>query len=574
MELKGNAVSQGIAIGEVFLYTPFKPVVEESYIEQEAVEQNLARYRQVKEAAKNELENIVRTLEADDPEKAKIFTAHIDILFDEAMEEEILEAISDDLLSPEYAIQKIYEKFIKILSRTKDPLIQERAADLRDVRGRLLRIWFGVEEKNLSALSKPVIVAAHDLFPSDTATLDRSKVLAILTEIGGSTSHSAIIARSYEIPAVLGIPNLMSQLQEGQHIIADALKGKVIADPTAEQIAEYEKAREKYLVQAAELKRFKDVEPVTPDGQRVDITLNIGSAEPVELEGSHCTDGVGLFRSEFLYMGRETLPSEDEQYGIYKRAVVEFGERPVILRTLDIGGDKKLDSMQLPVEENPFLGLRAVRLCFAYMDIFKTQLRAALRAGQHGNLWIMFPMIGSIDDIRRCKAVVQEVRDELDAQNTPYGKNVKIGIMVEIPSIAVAADLAAQEVDFASIGTNDLCQYLTAVDRMNPTVSQYYQSYHPSMFRVIKMVVDAFKAAGKPVSVCGEMGGDPVAAAVLIGLGFRKLSMGIASVASIKKLVTGLSIDRAEKLAQRVLMQPTAADVEALVRAELAGLLS
>lgn len=569
MIYKGNAVSNGISTGEVYLYTPFKPSIEEKLIPESETQEYIDRYKKVKDKAKEELESIKCSLEQQDPEKAKIFSAHIDILFDEAMDEDIIDLITYDYFSPEYAIQKVYEKYIKMLSKAKDDIIRERVADLKDVRSRLFRIWFGVEEKNLSVLEKPVIIVAHDLFPSDTATLDRSKVLAIITEIGGATSHSAIIARSYEIPAILGVADAMNILKEGETIIADAVSGKVITEPTPEQIAEYAQKREEYLVKAAELKKYKDVKPVTPDGVRVDITLNIGSADAAELEGSKYTDGVGLFRSEFLYMGRDTLPTEEQQFEIYKKALTEFGTRPVILRTLDIGGDKKLDSMQLPVEENPFLGLRAVRLCFQHIDIFKTQLRAALRAGVYGNMWIMFPMIGSIDDVRKCKQIVGEVKSELDAEGIDYGKDVKIGIMVEIPSIAMIADMVAEEVDFASIGTNDLCQYLTAVDRMNPNVSSYYQTYHPAMFRIIKNVVDAFNKAGKPVSVCGEMGGDPIAAAVLIGMGFRKLSMGIASVAQIKKLVTNISTEMAEGIAETVLNQKTADDVEQFVRKEL-----
>ena len=573
MKYTGNPVSYGIACGEAYLYEPFKPQIEEVTIQQCQTEDCCKRYLKIKEQAKLELEAICAALATDDPEKAKIFNAHIDILFDEAIDEDIMETINCDLLSPEVAIQTVYDKYIRMLSKAKDPLIQERAADLKDVRSRLLRIWFGVPEKNLASLDRPVIVVAHDLFPSDTATLDRKNVLAIVTEIGGPTSHSAIIAKSYEIPALLGVPDIMSQLKEGETIIVDAIKGDLFTQPDQEQLALYGKKREEYLAKMAEIKKFKYVQPVTRDGVRIEVELNIGSASHAELAGADCTDGVGLFRSEFLYMGRPQLPSEEEQLSVYSTALATFGDRPVILRTLDIGGDKTLDSMQLPKEDNPFLGLRALRLCFDNLPVFKTQLRAAMRAGVQGNLWVMFPMVGSIEDIRNAKAVVQQVKDELTAEGLPFNPNVKLGIMVEIPSIAMVADLAAKEADFASIGTNDLCQYLTAVDRLNPSVSKYYQSYHPAMFRLIGQVVKAFRAEGKPVGVCGEMGGDPLAAAVLIGLGMRQLSMGVASVPRIKKLVTGLDIPRAEAIANKVCALATAAEVEAYLKEELKDLL-
>ena len=574
MIYSGNPVSAGIATGAAYLYTPFKPVVEPKEIEEAQVPEAIAHYEAVKEKARDELDAIHAKLEGEDPEKAKIFTAHRDILFDEAMDEEIRDVITYDYLSPECAINKVYDKFARMLSKAQDDLIRERVADIKDVKNRLLRIWFEVPERNLSTLEKPVVVVAHDLFPSDTATLDRSKVLAIVTEIGGATSHSAIIARSYEIPALLGVPDVMSKLAEDETVIVDAVEGKLFTQADQETLDLYAKKREEYLVKAADLKKYRNVAPVTKDGVHIAVNLNIGSADDAELAGQDCADGVGLFRSEFLYMGRPELPSEEEQMKIYTKALDTFGaDRPVTLRTLDIGGDKKLDSMELPVEENPFLGLRALRLCFEHLPVFKTQLRAALRAGTHGALWIMFPMVGSMDDIRRAKAVVEEVKAELDAEGVPYGKEVKIGIMVEIPSIAMIADIAAREVDFASIGTNDLCQYLTAVDRLNPTVTSYYQTYHPAMFRLIGKVVHDFSAAGKPVSVCGEMGGDPLSAAVLIGLGFRKLSMGVASVPSIKKLITGITIPRAEALAKAVVEMSSAGEVEEYLRRELADLL-
>ncbi|MDR3552590.1 MAG: phosphoenolpyruvate--protein phosphotransferase, partial [Clostridia bacterium] len=453
--------------------------------------------------------------------------------------------------------------------KAKDPLIRERADDLSDVRTRLLRLWFGVGQKgSLAALDRPVIVAAHDLMPSDTATMARDKVLAIITESGGETSHSAILARSYGIPAILGVEGILSVVHDGETVIADAIAGEVITQPAAQELAKYEKKRTQYLIRAAEIKTYLSAKPVTLDGTHIDIELNIGSAQPRELAGTEFTDGVGLFRTEFLYMGCTALPDEEDQFIAYKAVLQACGKKPVIIRTLDAGGDKQPECLRLLKEDNPFLGLRALRLCFDMMPVFKTQLRALLRASVYGNLWIMFPMVGSLGDIRFAKKIIGEVKMELAAQSIDYDPDIKIGIMVEIPSIAVMADIAAEEVDFASIGTNDLCQYLTAVDRLNPKVAKYYQSYHPAMFRLIGSVTEAFKKQGKPVSVCGEMGGDPIAASILIGLGIRKLSMNLSSVASVKKLITGLNIQKSERMAKTVLGLSTAAQVESFLNSE------
>jgi phosphotransferase system enzyme I (PtsI) len=567
MVLKGMPVSPGIAVGKLYRYEPFHVEAAEGFCEAGRQEAELARYRQVKEAAGTELSAIASSIK--DPEKAKIFTAHGDILNDVAIDEEITEGITVKNWTGNWAIQKIYAKFIKMIRRAPDPLIQERAADFEDVRKRLLRIWEGVKETNLSALAEPVIVAARDLFPSDTATLDRDHVLAILTEVGGSTSHSAIIARSYGIPAVLGIPDLMEQIRQAGTAAVDALTGELIPDPGKDLIDHYEAKRRDFLREQEETGTYLNREPRTADGVRIDIGLNISGGSEEELAGEPYTDLVGLFRTEFLYMGRDSLPSEEEQFEVYKKVLIRYGDRPVTLRTLDIGGDKTLESMNLPREDNPVLGNRALRLCFSQVGIFKTQLRAALRASAFGRLWLMLPMVGSIDDIRRARECIAGARAELDAEGIPCGGEMKVGIMVEIPSIAMIADLAAAEADFASIGTNDLCQYLTAVDRMNPAVAAYYQSYHPGMFRLIRQVVKAFNKAGKPVCVCGELGGDSLAAPVLVGMGMRKLSMGLAPIARIKRALSALTIAQAEELAETVVNLPTAGDVELYLKKHL-----
>lgn len=568
MVYQGDPVSEGIAMGKVMLYEPFVPTVDTAEIAGDEIPEALDHYEDACNRAKQELEALRTRLQQEDPEKAKIITAHMDILLDVAIKEEIRDLISNGK-NTEAAVDKVYRKYIRMIGRSKDERIRERVSDLEDVRCRLLRNCMGIPERNLAFLTEPVVVVAKDLFPSDTASMDQQKVRAIVTEIGGPTSHTAIIARSYEIPALAGVENALSKLQNGQSVIVDAIDGCLITDPAKEEKEAYREKMLVYREKAQETKKYLDVDAFTKDGVKIEVELNIGSANAQELDNIRHTDGVGLFRSEFLYMGRETLPTEEEQYKIYRKVLMQAGDNPVILRTLDIGGDKKLDCLQLPKEDNPFLGNRALRLCLTHRDIFKTQLRAALRAGTCGDLWLMFPMVSSLDDIRNAKDVVREVQHDLDCEKIEYGKNVKIGIMIEIPAIAMIADLAVKEVDFASIGTNDLCQYTTAVDRLNQNVAQYYQSYHPALLRLIRYAVQEFNRAGKPISVCGELGGDKLAMPVLLGFGMRRVSMGIAAVARAKKIISRLDLADAQKIADKVCGMETAADVEAYLMDEL-----
>ena len=559
--LQGTSVSPGIAIGKIYIYSAADFDIKESFCSPGEEQIHLERYETAKKQAFEELEEIKLTMEKDDPQKAGIFRAHQDIVNDIAINEEIPSRIKDEKWDGAWAIYKIYETFIRMIKKAPDPLIAERAADFDDVRRRLLKLWYGMEEKNLACLNEPVIVAAKDLLPSDTATMNRANVLAILTEIGSHTSHSAIIAKSYGIPAVLGIQGLFETVKHGQSAAVDALQGVVHIDPDKTLLEDYVKKNADFCKEKQVTETFRNRQPLTADNVKIDIGLNVANADEQELEAADYTDSVGLFRTEFLYMGRNTLPPEEEQFSVYKKILERFGKKPVILRTMDIGGDKPLSSMELPKEENPFLGNRALRLCFSCPEIFTTQLRAALRASVYGNLWIMFPMVGSIDDIRKAKEYIHNARQDLLNEGKQCGK-IKTGIMIEIPSIALAAEHAVKEVDFASIGSNDLCQYLCAADRMNNTVEPYYQSCHPALFSIIKHTVEIFVKAGKPISVCGEMGGDPLVTPVLIGFGMRKLSMGAASVAKIKQTISLLTMEKAQQIAVRVMEFATAAEIK------------
>jgi phosphotransferase system enzyme I (PtsI) len=570
MKYKGTSISRGIAIGTVYLYQPYISKPASNKLSPEEENEAICRYETARDVARHELENICRRL--DDKGRAAIFTAHIDILYDETVDEEIRDCILGDGYREDWAIFSVYEKYLQALGKAKDALIRERVMDFKDVENRLLRCHAGIPERNLGMLEKPVIIVTHDLMPSDTATLDRNMVLGIVTEAGGMTSHSAIIARGYGIP-LLCVRDVTRLVPHNDTVIVDALDGVLVVQPDKRTVNDYVKKREEWLARMEDAGRYLSVTPVCNDGTRIEVELNIGSVNSEELEGAVYTDGVGLFRTEFLYMGRSQLPSEDEQFELYKEVLSRFGKRPVTLRTLDIGGDKTLDCLQLPEEQNPFLGKRALRLSFDDPTTFKTQLRAALRASMYGDLWIMFPMVTSMDDLRRAKAIVKETQDELTGVAVAFDAHLKLGIMIEIPAIAMMADHVVREVDFASIGTNDLTQYALAVDRMNPTVSEYYQSYHPALFRLIGLVAEQFRKADKPLCVCGELAGDPLAAAVLIGLGIRRLSMGIASVASIKKLICGLCLEYAEKLAKHVLELSTAEEVERYLKAALKDLI-
>lgn len=567
----GNPVSKGIAVGRVYQYEPYHAAVSKELIAQEHIQIEWQSYEAARESALLELNTLKERMGEADQDKAAILGAHIEILKDPAMDEQVGRLIRNKRYNVKYAIEEAYTIFIQMLEKVQDDMIRERIADMKDVKNRILRCADRIPEKNLSSLSEPVIVIAKDLFPSDTASLNRKMVLGIITEAGSETSHTAIIARSYEIPAILGVKDAVSEFADGEEIIMDAIEGIVLTAADDRTKEEYKAKREAWIAQSLELKQYLTAEPFTKDGERIYVNLNLGSADEEELKQAEVSDGVGLFRSEFLYMGRDKLPDEEEQYNIYKRVLQAFAGKTVILRTMDIGGDKKLDCMELPQEENPFLGKRALRLSFEYPDIFLTQLKAALRAAAEGDLWVMFPMVGSLEDIRLARKYVNQAKEELKAAGVSFGE-IKLGIMVEIPSIALIAEQAAEEVDFASIGTNDLTQYTLAVDRMNPELGTYYQKYHPAILRLIRYVAEQFSKAGKHVGVCGELGGDEIGAVLLLGFGVRQLSMGCASVAWMKKMITTMTMEKAEEIADAACAMNTSAEIEAYVKKELEAL--
>ncbi len=546
MILNGNPVSPGIALGKAFLYKAFSCEVPEAYFEKGQETKYIEILETALSEVHRELDELIETLTLADEDKANIFIAHKEILDDEEILEMIHDAIETEHKFPDFAVKCVFDEFIELLGKVKDSLIAARTADLSDVCNRILRVLKGEKEKNLSSLPESVIVVAHDLLPSDTVTIDRKHVAGIITEAGGSTSHSAIIARSYQIPAVVGLSQALEVIRDGMLVAMDAVSGKIIVNPSNEEIDHNREKAEVFRKQQEETEKYLDKPTVTADGESIEIGINIGSDSfDVPLNRY---DFVGLFRTEFLYMENDHFPTEEEQFEAYKSVLKNVGGKTVTLRTLDIGGDKTLEYMQLPAEENPFLGKRALRLCLDNPDIFNTQLRAALRASAFGSLQIMFPMVGSINDIRFAKAAVSFAKEQLRSENQPFDENIKIGIMIEIPSIAVIADLAAEEVDFASVGTNDLAQYLCAADRMNSSVSNCYQDLSPAMLRTLGFIIEQFNAKGKQISVCGELAGKPAAAVILVGLGLHKLSMSKTNIAGVKAALAKVTIEKARSI--------------------------
>lgn len=566
--LKGNPVSRGIALGKIFVYKAFKADVHESYFTAGKEDEYFQKFRDAVRVAEKELNDIVEKMAVESPDKAKIFSAHAEILMDEEVEDGVREMVYENHAMPDYAVDEVYSQFADMLEKAKDPLIAARAADLRDVRNRVLRILKGEKENNLANLRENCVVVAHDLLPSDTATMDRQRVMAIITEVGGATSHTAILARSYRIPALLGVSEATEILKNGDSVIVDALKGTVLLEPDKDTTREYQEKLAEFIKDERETNEYLDKIPLIASGERYSVGLNIGGTAPDE--AFKYVDFVGLFRTEFLYMGSDYMPTEQEQFEAYKRVLANAMGNPVTLRTLDIGGDKTLRYMALPKEDNPFLGNRALRLCLQHMDLFKTQLRAALRASAFGNLQIMFPMVGTMDDIRAANKVVEEVKADLREKGIAFDEKVKVGIMIEIPSIALISDLAAKEVDFGSIGTNDLTQYLHAVDRMNPSITGYYQSMSPSMFRILGKVFEEYNKAGKPISVCGELAGNPLGALVMFGLGLRKFSMNGANIGRVKRTLSLFTLKETEEIARKVQQMDTEAEVIAYLKAEIA----
>ncbi|MFV9621769.1 phosphoenolpyruvate--protein phosphotransferase [Listeria monocytogenes] len=563
-ELKGIAASDGIAIAKAYLLV--EPDLSYEKTEVTDVESEVKRFESALEVSRTELSMIREKAAKDQGEdKAQIFDAHLLVLNDPELTGPIEESIKNSKTNAETALQETTDMFIGMFESMDNEYMRERAADIKDVRKRVLSHLLGVTIPNPALIDEEVVVVAADLTPSDTAQLNRNFVKGFVTDIGGRTSHSAIMARSLEIPAVVGTKEVTASVAKNDIVIIDGLEGNVIIHPTEEQIAHYEKIKSDFALQQAEWDKLKNEKTVSKDGVHVELAANIGT--PNDLEGviSNGGEAVGLYRTEFLYMGRDNFPTEEEQFEAYKAVVSGMDGKSVVVRTLDIGGDKTLPYLELPEEMNPFLGFRAIRLCFANEELFRTQLRALLRASVYGNLKIMFPMIATVNEFRQARDILLDEKAKLKAAGTEVSDSIELGIMIEIPAAAVLADQFAKEVDFFSIGTNDLIQYTMAADRMNERVSYLYQPYNPSILRLVKMVIDASHKEGKWTGMCGEMAGDQTAVPLLLGLGLDEFSMSASSILKSRSLIKRLDQSEMVKLAEEALNKSTAEEVVELV---------
>jgi phosphotransferase system enzyme I (PtsI) len=563
--IKGIDASPGIAIGKVFLYKEQELIINRDQIHDTDTEKE--RLVQGRERTKEQLlvirDNTEKKLGAD---KAAIFDGHITLLEDEDLFDEVVELIEDDQITAENALEQGINGYCEMLSNLDDPYLRERAADLRDIGKRWLYNIAKLPILDLSTLPKDSIVIARDLTPSDTAQLDLDNVLAFVTDIGGKTAHSSIMARSLEIPAIVGTGNITSLATNGENIIVDALSGDVILDPNDEDIKKYSELRKKFLDEKELLKQLKDREAISLDGVKVGAWANIGS--PKDLPGvlKNGAEGIGLYRTEFLFMNNDRFPTEDEQFEAYKTVAAALNGKPVTIRTMDIGGDKSLPYMELPAEENPFLGWRALRVCLDRPEILKTQFRALLRASAFGNVKIMLPMVMAIEEIRKAKKIYEECKKELREEGIVFNPDTALGIMVETPAVAFRAKYFAQEVDFFSIGTNDLTQYTLAVDRGNENISHLYNTYNPGVLQAIKNSIDGAHSAGISISMCGEFAGDTQATALLFGMGLDAFSMSASSIPYVKKNIIHLDRKKCEELVEKVLSLDTSDEVIAEVK--------
>ncbi|UTH01204.1 phosphoenolpyruvate--protein phosphotransferase [Macrococcoides canis] len=566
--LKGIGASDGIAIAKAYLLVePDLSFNNEKVADTDA---EVEKFKAAINQSKVELTQIRNNAEvALGPDKAAIFDAHLLVLEDPELINPIEDNIRNNQMNAAASLSEVSTNFITIFESMDNEYMKERAADIKDVSKRVLSHILGVSLPNPTMIDEPVVIIAEDLTPSDTAQLNKKFVQGFATNIGGRTSHSAIMSRSLEIPAVVGTKNITESVKQGDFVIVDGITGEVIINPDEQTITGYKARQSAFLQEKEELKQLVNDKTVTKEGKHVELAANIGTPNDLEGVKNNGAEGIGLYRTEFLYMGRDAMPTEDEQYEAYKKVLSEMDGKRVVVRTLDIGGDKELPYLNLPKEMNPFLGYRAIRLCLDQQDIFRTQLRALLRASSHGKLSIMFPMIATINEFREAKAILEEEKEKLTADKVKVADDIELGIMVEIPSTAAMADIFAKEVDFFSIGTNDLIQYTMAADRMSERVSYLYQPYNPAILRLIKQVIDASHKEGKWTGMCGEMAGDSTAIPLLLGLGLDEFSMSATSILSARRQIKNLSQPEMAKVAEQALNCATQEEVVQLVDAYL-----
>ncbi|MBU5413283.1 phosphoenolpyruvate-protein phosphotransferase PtsI [Serratia ureilytica] len=560
--ISGILVSPGIAFGKALLLKEDDIVINRKKISADQVEQEVSRFLAGRAKASEQLEAIkTKAGETFGEEKEAIFEGHIMLLEDEELEQEIIALIKDDLASADAAAYAVIEGQAKALEELDDEYLKERAADVRDIGKRLLQNILGMPIVDLGSIQDEVILVATDLTPSETAQLNLDKVLGFITDLGGRTSHTSIMARSLELPAIVGTSDVTKQVKNDDYLILDAVNNQIYVNPTADVIDQLKAAQNQYITEKNDLAKLKDLPAITLDGHQVEVCANIGTVRDVAGAERNGAEGVGLYRTEFLFMDRDSLPTEDEQFQAYKAVAEAMGSQAVIVRTMDIGGDKDLPYMNLPKEENPFLGWRAIRIAMDRREILHAQLRAILRASAFGKLRIMFPMIISVEEVRDLKGEIETLKAQLREEGKAFDESIEVGVMVETPAAAVIAHHLAKEVDFFSIGTNDLTQYTLAVDRGNELISHLYNPMSPSVLGLIKQVIDASHAEGKWTGMCGELAGDERATLLLLGMGLDEFSMSAISIPRIKKIIRNTNFEDVKALAAQALAQPTAQDL-------------
>ena len=561
-EFKGIGASEGISIGKVMLFIEEEMNIPQEKISEVQVGTEIEKLLDAQKKSKLQLISIRdKVKEKMGEDKAAIFDGHIMLLEDDDLMDEVKDKIKAEKMAASKALDEGVNEYCEMISQLDDAYLREREADLKDVGKRWLKNILGIRMKDLSNLDPETVVVAYDLTPSDTAQLDLKNAVGFITEIGGKTSHSAIMARSLELPAVVGVKDALKEMADGASIVMNGEVGEIIIEPDAEILKDYTEKREAYLKEKEELKKLIDEEAVTADGHKVELWGNIGSPEDIDAVLEAGATGVGLYRTEFLFMNSDHLPTEEEQYKAYRVVAEKLQGKPVTIRTMDIGGDKELPYMDLPKELNPFLGWRAIRISLVKQDIFKTQLRAILRASAYGQVKIMYPMVTSINEVRKANEILDECKRELDEIGKKYDKDIKVGIMVETPSVAIISYKFAKEVDFFSIGTNDLTQYFLAVDRGNELVASLYDSFNPAVLEAIQKVIDAGHDRNISVSMCGEFAGDRRATELLLGMGLDAFSMSASSVLQIKKKIRNSSYEKAQKYRDEILALNTPEEV-------------
>ncbi len=562
----GIIASSGVAIGKAFVLNEVDIHISDGVLDSSEVESEIARFEVARSQSVEQLEAIRdKAVIKLGKEEAEVFEGHILVATDEELEEEVLAAIRN-LKPADAALNAVINTNVAMLEELNDPYLRERVADIKDVGRRLLKNLLGIAMVSLEDVTKGTIIVADDLTPSETSQIDLDKVEGFVTNTGGRTSHSAIMARSLELPAIVGAKMATDRIVNGDHIVLDAVNNKVLVNPDAQTLEQYHRLQVDLEAEKKALAQLKTLPCETTDGKRFAVCANIGTLKDVEGAVRHGAEGVGLYRTEFLFMDRAQMPTEAEQFQAYKGVAEAIGDKqPVIIRTLDIGGDKDLPYLNLPQELNPFLGYRAIRMCFDKPEILNTQLRAILRASHYGNLKIMFPMVISVEEVRRLKSILTEVKSDLKAGNHPFDDTIDIGVMIETPAAVMIADLLIDELDFFSIGTNDLTQYVLAVDRGNEMIADLYDYYSPSVIRAIKRVIDCSHEAGKWTGMCGEMAGDERAALLLAGLGLDEFSMSASSVPRVKKMLRGQNQKTLEILTDKVLSMATADEIKGLL---------